>query len=246
VTGTTARRAAWISGLDRHRFHRYGTTEYQHYGTHGYHVKREREQMTQTVRERILEAAFTAFMKNGYAATSTIEIATSARVSKRELYAVVGNKQEMLMACISERSKRLQAPADLPAPRDRESLAQILSSFGAQLLREASDPAVIAVFRLAIAETTRAAEVARTLDSVGRGTSRATLRKIVTQAKDEGLLDDTRPADLVEQFIGLLWGDLMISLLLGVADRPKPREITARAQNAAAAFLRLHALPTDA
>ncbi len=85
--------------------------------------------------------------------------------------------------------------------------------------------------------------MARTLDSIGRGTSRATLRKIVTQAQEAGLLDETRPADLVEQFIGLLWGDLMISLLLGIVDRPKPREITARAQNAAAAF-NLHALST--
>ena len=39
------------------------------------------------VRERILEAAFAAFMKNGYATTSTLEIATRARVSKRDLYA---------------------------------------------------------------------------------------------------------------------------------------------------------------
>lgn len=197
------------------------------------------------VRSRILEAAFAAFMKNGYAATSTIEIATMARVSKRELYAVVGNKQEMLMACIAERSARLQVPADLPVARDRESLAQILSSFGAQLLREVSDPTVIAVFRLAIAETTGAAEVARTLDRVGRGTSRATLGKIVAQAQASGLLENSRPAGLVEQFCGLLWGDLMISLLLGVADRPKPREITARARNAAAAFLQLHAQPTQ-
>jgi AcrR family transcriptional regulator len=37
------------------------------------------------VRERILEAAFAAFMKSGYAMTSTLEIATRARVSKREL-----------------------------------------------------------------------------------------------------------------------------------------------------------------
>lgn len=185
-------------------------------------------------------------MKNGYAATSTIEIATRARVSKRELYAMVGNKQEMLLACISERSKRLQAPVDLPVARDRGSLEEILSSFGAQLLREVSDPTVIAVFRLAIAETARAAEVARTLDSAGRGTSRATFRKIVTQAQEAGLLNEGRPADLVEQFFGLLWGDLMMSLLLGVADRPKPREITARAQGAASAFVRLHGLAMPA
>src|SRR5579864_2222899 len=58
------------------------------------------------VRERILDAAFAAFMKSGYATTSTLEIATRARVSKRELYALVGNKQEMLIACISERANR--------------------------------------------------------------------------------------------------------------------------------------------
>src|SRR3979411_1828149 len=90
------------------------------------------------VRARILDAAFTAFMKSGYAATSTLEIATRARVSKRELYALVGNKQEMLIACISERAKRLDVPADLPVPRDRATLAQGLASFGTKLVREIS------------------------------------------------------------------------------------------------------------
>ena len=71
------------------------------------------------VRERILEAAFAAFMKSGYTTASTLEIATRARVSKRELYALVGNKQEMLIACISERAKRFDVSADLPVLRDR-------------------------------------------------------------------------------------------------------------------------------
>src|SRR5437762_13038526 len=86
------------------------------------------------VRARILDAAFAAFMKSGYAASSTLEIATRARVSKRELYALVGNKQEMLIACISARARRLQVPADLPVPHDRETLAHVLASFGPQLI----------------------------------------------------------------------------------------------------------------
>src|ERR1700742_3706636 len=93
-----------------------------------------------TVRGRILEAAFTAFTGRGFAETSTLEIATRARVSKRELYALFGSKQEMLVACISERARRLRMPADLPEPRDRATLANVLSSFGAQLLRETSEP----------------------------------------------------------------------------------------------------------
>src|SRR4029079_7439860 len=130
------------------------------------------------LRERILDAAFAAFMRSGYATTSTLEIATRARVSKRELYALVGNKQKMLIACIRERAKRLDVPADMPVPRDRETLAQVLASFGTKLLREISDPTVIAVFRLAISEAGQAPEVARALNSTGREASRAALRKI--------------------------------------------------------------------
>src|SRR5258708_40270217 len=83
-------------------------------------------------RRRILDAAFAAFMEGGYAGTSTLEIATRARVSKRELYTLVGSKQEMLAACIGERAKRLQVPADLPDPRDPERLARGLETVRAQ------------------------------------------------------------------------------------------------------------------
>jgi AcrR family transcriptional regulator len=197
------------------------------------------------VRERILEAAFRAFMKSGYATTSTLEIATRARVSKRELYALVGNKQEMLIACMSERAKRLDVPADLPVLRNRETLEQVLASFGTKFLHEVSDPAVIAVFRLAIAEAVQAPEVARALNSIGREASRAALRKIMAEAQASRLLTG-RPAELAEQFGGLLWRDLLVSLLLGVVERPTRREIAGRACDAAAAFLQLHPLPNDA
>jgi AcrR family transcriptional regulator len=207
--------------------------------------KRQEGSGEPAVRERILEAAFAAFMKNGYATTSMLEIATRASVSKRELYALVGNKQKMLIACISERAKRFGVPADLPALGDRETLEQVLASFGAKLVREISDPTVIAVFRLAIAEAVQAPEVARALNSIGREASRAALRKIMTEAQALGLLAG-RPAELAGQFAGLLWRDLMVSLLLGVAERPSPREIARRAREAAAAFLQLHPLPNDA
>jgi len=193
----------------------------------------------ETARASILDAAFAAFMKSGYAKSSTLEIATRARVSKRELYALVGNKQEMLIACISERAKRLEVPADLPVLRDRETLEQVLAAFGAKLVREVSDPTVIAVFRLAIGEAVQAPEVARALNSIGREASRAGLRKIMAEAQASGLLTG-RPAELAAQFTGLLWRDLMVSLLLGVTKRPNPREIAGRARDAAAAFLQLH------
>ena len=191
------------------------------------------------VRERILDAAFSAFKEKGYAASSTLEIATRARVSKRELYSLVGTKEKMLAACIMERARRLRVAADLPIPRDRDTLMGVLAGFGAQLLREVTDPAVMAVFRLAIAEANQAPEVGRALDSIGRETARAALRKIMSEASEAGLLSGP-PAELAEQFIALLWRDWMMGLLLGVTQRPSPREMTDRARDAALSFLRLH------
>jgi len=197
---------------------------------------------TAAVRQRILAAAFEAFQERGYAATSTLEIATRARVSKRELYALVGNKQKMLIAAIGERAKRFKVPADMPMLRDRAALAQALTAFGTQLVREVTDPIVVGVFRLAIAEAVQAPEVAQTLDSLGRETGRAALRHILAAAHEAGLIDG-RPAELAEEFSGLLGRDLMINLLLGVAERPHLRAIEARARDATEAFLRLHPIP---
>ena len=192
------------------------------------------------VRQRILDGAFEAFMKNGFAASSTLEIATRARVSKRDLYALVGNKQSMLVACISARAQRLQVPAHIPVARDRETLAQVLVSFGTKLVQEITDPAVIAVFRLAIAEAVHAPEVAQALDSIGREASRTALGQIMAGAEHLRLLHG-EPAKLAEQFGGLLWGNLMVSLLLGVVKRPSLRELSSRASDATEAFLRLNA-----
>jgi AcrR family transcriptional regulator len=196
-------------------------------------------------RQRILDAAFALFMERGFAETSTLEIATRARVSKRELYALVGSKQEMLAACISERAGRLQMPADLPAPHDRETLARVLTTYGTQLLREVSDPAVIAVFRLAIAEAVRAPDVARALNALGIESSRAVLREVMNRARSAGLLGG-EPAEMAEHFVGLLWGNLMMNLLLRTADRPSLREIARRANDATAGLLQLYARADEA
>jgi AcrR family transcriptional regulator len=67
--------------------------------------------------ERILAAAFAAFTARGFAAASTLDVATRARVSKRELYALVGSKQQMLVACIAERTRRMRLPAAAITPQ---------------------------------------------------------------------------------------------------------------------------------
>ena len=201
-------------------------------------VKAKQVEAEPSARERILEAAFTAFTKGGFVETSTLEIATRARVSKRELYALFGSKQDILVACITDRAGRLRLPVDLPELRDRGALGRTLTLFGARLLREVSDPAVMAMFRLAIAEAARTPAIAQALNDIGIAASRDALREIMRRARSAGLVCG-EPAELAGQFFGLLWGNLMLGLLLGIAERPSARELERRAEAASDALLRV-------
>ncbi len=193
--------------------------------------------------DRILGAAFEAFTGEGYAETSTLDIAKRAKVSKRDLYANFGSKHAVLVACIKSRTERMQLLPDLPAPRNRQMLAATLTAFAMNLIRETTDASVIAAFRLAIAEASRAPEIAQTLDAAGRGRARDTLAQLLANAQSSGLLAPGDPAEMAAQYFGLLWEGLLVGLLLGVAPAPGPAEAELRAGTATTAFMRLHPDP---
>jgi AcrR family transcriptional regulator len=206
----------------------------------GKKVAKSAEGDERPLRGRILAAAFAAFVERGYANTSTLEIATRAKVSKRELYAEFESKREMLTACIASGAKRMQAPLNLPAPRDREMLMATLVAFGRTVLREVSRPEVVAVFRLAIAEAGQSAEVAEILHAAARDPSRAALAELVSKAQSAGLIGVGDCKQMAARFIALLWEDLLMRLLFGMAKPPNDDEIAARAEGAATALLRLY------
>ena len=191
---------------------------------------------------RITSAAFQAFMEKGYAGTSTLEIATRARISKRDLYANFPNKRAILLACIASRAARMRLPPDLPAPRSRDMLVWILTRFGATVVREVCQPEVIAMFRLAISEAERSPEVAETLNA-SRSVNRDALAELLAGAQAAGILRDGDPLQIMERFYALLWGDLMVGRLLDVTAPPEPAEIDRRAQEAAEALLKLYGSP---
>jgi AcrR family transcriptional regulator len=193
-------------------------------------------------RERIVGAAFCAFMERGYAGASTLDIARRARVSKRDLYALFGSKQAMLAAGIAERAERMRMPLVLPVPRDPASLAATLVAFGRTQLREVTRPEVLAIHRLAIAEAERAPELARTLDELGRAGSRAALIGLLSAAQAGGLLGPADAATMADTFLSLLWtSGLLMRLLLRLAEAPDEAEGERRARFATEQTLRMYA-----
>ena len=198
-----------------------------------------------STRERALAAAFTVFRQRGFSAASTLEIATRAQVSKRDLYALFGSKHAMLTACISERASRMRQPLELATPiaSSREAVEATLVELGASILRVACHPDVLAVHRLAIAESDRTPAIARTLDSNGREANHAALGAWLARAQAQGLIGAGDPAAMAAHFLAVLWGGLLIQLLLRVRDAPAPDEIESRARAATEAMLRLYPPP---
>ena len=187
-----------------------------------------------SIRVRILEAAFTLFREHGFSSTSMLDIVTRARVSKRDLYALFTNKHAVLAAGISERAHQMRRPLDptTPMPQTRDALAILLVEFGVSILRTVCHPEVLTVFRLAIAESDRAPEIAETLDSNGRGANQKALTELVRKAQARGLVLAGDPAVLAVRYLAVLWGDLLIRLLMRVREAPTKREIEIRARAA--------------
>lgn len=190
-------------------------------------------------RGRILRAAMDTFVERGFAAATTLEIATRARVSKRELYALVGNKEQMLAACISNRGRRMRLPENFPEPTNRATLRAALLAFARTMLQEMTDPAVVEVFRLGIAEARRSPAIARSIDSMGRVPATSALKALIEPARNAGLLACNDFDQLKSLFQGLLWGGLLIWILLGIEKPPTAKEIERRSEVVVAAFLKI-------
>ena len=190
------------------------------------------------MRKRILSAAFKAFTENGYAGTSTLQIATQARVSKRDLYALFESKQSMLLACIKTHSDKMRMPPGLPVPRTREALATTLAAFGKNLLTETSHPAVVAMFRLAISEAERSPEVAKAIDAC-REAARRAVANLLVQAQSLEFVAPGDTLEMADRFLALLREDLMMTLLLGVGPRPGRARAAQRAISATNSFLEI-------
>ena len=198
-------------------------------------ARQESRPAANSIRDRVLDAAFSLFREHGFSGTSMLDIVTEARISKRDLYALFRNKHEVLAACIGERTKRMRRPLDtmISTPQTRNALTTLLVEFGESALKTMCHPDALTVFRLAIAESDRAPEVARTLDSSAREANIKALAELIRKAQSQGLIAAGDPAVLVARFFSSLAGDLLIRLLMRVREAPTEREIGVRARAAA-------------
>ena len=193
-----------------------------------------------TQRQRILQAAMELFMARGYTGTSTLAIASAAKVSKRDLYAAFSTKQAILAACVRQRAGAMQAPLLLERPASRTELIAILERYGVRLRVGVTDPKVIATYRLAIQEAPSNPELAQTLREEGRMAAFNAVAALLRAAQSAGVLRSGPVEPMAGLYLALLIGDLVLEHLLGHTDAGGEAQAGHFAEQATRALLVFH------
>lgn len=202
---------------------------------------------TSAARARIMNAAFAVLMEHGYARASTLEIATRAKVSKREIYSLFGDKRGILVQMIAQRAAEMHRALMLPMAANRDAIDATLIAFGSTLLKEICHPVVVALFRVAISEAEKDPELARVLDENGRGAQRPALVAFLARAQQVGLISpEADPDRMAGQFLSLLFGDVLLRVILTVIEPPSEEECARRARLAAETVLGLYPATSSA
>lgn len=188
--------------------------------------------------DAIREAAGQLFLTEGMERTSMDAIAQAAGVSKQTVYSHFRSKDELFRECVRCKVEEygLQASVIDPAAPIQRKLRHI----GRQFLTLLSDPEVISMFRLMIAEATSFPRVSRSFHESGPLATvdfLATVFETHLDGEDRALA--RRAAG---EFASLLKGEFLLGMLLGTRKTIPQAEIDAHVEHAVQQIRRLYAL----
>lgn len=158
---------------------------------------RPTQQEAPLLTERILQAATTLFLRDGYGATSLEAVAAAAGVAKRTLYARFAGKPALLQVVVARLLARWLPPFDAGLEQANGLPATLLAAARVMLATALSAEA-LALHRLLIAEIGHFPELALVMQEAGTGIGVQRLTGVLARAG----IDD--PAWAAEQFMALV------------------------------------------
>lgn len=177
-----------------------------------------------TKRGEILRVAAKLFFEKGYEATTTRDIATLAKTSKRTVYAEFPSKEMILRALIAGSTAEITEAIDLELPATREDLLATLREFAGNFLRLVLDHRRLSMTRLAIAESLRSPEIGQEIETGGRQKLIASVERVLRHAAAGGLVQGPDLELIMNAYFYVLLGNLQVGILLGT--EPAPTEAT--------------------
>ena len=165
-------------------------------------------------RAAILAAAGKVFCDKGFDGATTLDIATAAGVSKRDLYATFPSKDDMLANLVAASVEQFSKPVHLAPPRSRAEVLATLEAFGRGFVTFLLGPDPTNLNRLAIAVADRDPGPGQTLLSAGVGGTVSRFKSYVRAANDAGYLSLPDVDTTVGAYFNMAIGHLQMRRLL--------------------------------
>ncbi len=190
-------------------------------------------------REQLLNAAMELLVDQGNMAFSMNALARHAGASKETLYRHFGNKQGLFEAIVTENADQAGLTADYFSAHPNNP-AGFLTAFGEALLTFLMSPQSIVINRIVIAEAASNPELALILEKHGRQRVALSVGAQFSRYLEQSLVSSEATQSL-NYFLGLLLQDSQIKVLDGSIPPLTKPDISARAEHAAALYLKLFA-----
>jgi AcrR family transcriptional regulator len=153
-----------------------------------------------------MDAARTVFLRKGYDGASMDEVAALAAVSKQTVYKHFADKKRLFTAIITGDINATEALTHdmVVALRDSEDVEEDLRQFARRHISEVTQPHLLQLRRIIIAEAQRFPDLARTWYASGPARAHATLADQFQALTHRGLLRVDDPLLAAQQFNWLI------------------------------------------
>lgn len=188
-------------------------------------------------RKRLIEAAEKVFVELGYGAANVDDIARRAAMSKKTLYQVFPTKESLFAAVIESRRAVLSAMIDLERNDEARSPDDVLRRFLKQMARFVLAPRQAALYRLVIAESQRAPELANAFYQEGPNKACSGLSNWLAVQHERNTLFVPDPTVAARMLFSMVIAEQQMRLLIGEIREPDEAAIDARVDRAVELFL---------
>jgi TetR/AcrR family transcriptional repressor of mexJK operon len=190
-------------------------------------------------RERLLEAAYEVFVKNGFSGATTDMIQSASETSKATMYAHFVSKEVLFHEMLEHRlSKTMSGYKELS--KNIDDIANLLSVIGNELLQAILEQESVDLCRLIIGECVRFPHLGPLFFIVGPKVITDLVEMRLSEAHRRKELFVPDPAEAAEHFIGMIKGDFHFRALLGY-QTPSPQKLRQHVDKSVTAFLAAYA-----
>ena len=192
--------------------------------------------MAEDRRNAIMKAARASFLEHGYQATSLDHIIAKVGGSRRNIYALFGDKEGLFVAVLKAMVSDIVAGFDVPPP-EGTGPRECLTAIGVRLLSHMTDTETVAAFRQFIAVSGERPDIGAEVHAEGPRSLYRKLAQYLASEHEGGRLQVPDPETAGRIFLEMVKGGYEIEALM-TGHKPVPKaEIEAHVAMAVDIFL---------